>query len=575
MRTRPGCHGSAHTVMHRSLRIRTIAWFAAPVLVSGCEVLTVLSEPDLPPISVVLRIDSASSAQPLTEERFTRVPPTLLWQGEPLVHPRGIMLDPDGNALWVSDPGEPERDPVNKPARIVRFPLSNGVIGQPEVFFVRPGFLFGAKWAVPARVGGTKQIIVADQGEATSEYTFTGRGAKVLTIPVLADGSAGTPTVLWEGPPFFCPTGVVLIGEFLYVTDPCAGPTRTRAGVSFPSSAIFAVPVTGGLPRLLASGEPFTSLIGICPLVPGEIIVNDTDSGRLDPTATGGRNGFAPPAGAERWILKITDPTTPTLGPPVRTTFTEETPVRLEFKSSDPEYRLGIEAPQALITITTNGGTLIVLPAGGTTDRLEVEAGALIDGTQLPLVLASSVNGEELSVRATVTAQTASSVRAASSATRELQARGRVSVLQDGGCECPLHDQGGSGSSTDATAWDCDCSKDPDRPPRFSDNKHGGARRRADLALESTQSSGSGWVYDRFTLDNAAGKGAVYIYPDGGGTPVSLWSGAPLVRPLAGQLNEAGTLMWITDQATGSLYSLPFPSPQVFDDLFGVQSPQR
>jgi hypothetical protein len=421
---------------------------------------------------------------------------------------------------------------------------------------------------------GEKLLIVADQGEATSEYTFTGRGAKVLAIPVLDDETAGVPVVLWEGPPFFCPTGVVVIGEFIYVTDPCAGPTQTRAGVSFPGSVIFALPVAGGHPQVLASGAPFTSLIGICPLIPGEIIVNDTDSGRLDPTATGGRSGFAPPAGAERWIIRIDDPFRPALGTPVRTRFTEESPVLLEFAGRSRGYRLGTGAPDALITIRTSEGTMIVLPQGGTTDRLEVEARSLVDGTRLPLILASDVNSENLTLSATVTARGGDANLLAQLAAPAGPRGSRTVLAEPGSCDCPLHDQGASGSASAAARWVCGCRKDASRSPILHDNKHGGARLRDPLAVRLL-ADGGGQVYDRFTLDNAPGKGAVYIYPDGGGTPVSLWQGAPLVRPLAGQLNESGTLMWISDQATGSLYSIPFPPPQVFDALYGVQRPVR
>jgi hypothetical protein len=172
--------------------------------------------------------------------------PKVIWKGPPLVHPRGVMLDPDTGYLYVTDPGEPVKNPTKEPARIVAFKIKDGIPTTPRIFFSRPGFMISAKWGFLANIAGRKQILVADQGKSPDEYTFSGEGAKVFSVPILPDGTAGPPHVLWKGKPFVCPTGIAVVAQIAYVTDPCAGPTRTRPeqpNVKFPSSAIFGLTI--------------------------------------------------------------------------------------------------------------------------------------------------------------------------------------------------------------------------------------------------------------------------------------------------------------------------------------------
>jgi len=444
------------------------------------------------------------------------------------------MLDPDAKTIWISDPGDAEKDPIGKPARIVKFDLVEGVPANPTIFYSKPGFLFSAKWAVPATIGKEKVLIVADQGKPTSEYTFTGEGAKVFVIPVLADGTAGTARVLWEGKPFACPTGVVLVGKWIYITDPCAGPISTspqKPEYKFPTSVIFALdPVGSREPVTLKSGPPFTSLIGICPLIPGELIVNDTDSGRPDPGFKGGRNGFAPPASADRWILKIIDPDKPTLSDPVRTRFTEEGDLVLHIRPRMAKDVKVLFSSANTFQVRALGGTRII-----STNRLPVDlykvGGHLFTASSTDPVgerthavrVASDVMDKEISIEITYPHSSPQIVNIPKLPT------------------------------------------DPNIV--MMDNKHGGARERIFNPKEI--------VYDRFTLDNAPGFGAVYIYPDRGGTPVAIAKGAPLMRPLSGQLTPDGLTLFIADQGNASLFSLPFPSGETFDKLFGPQVPVK
>lgn len=466
--------------------------------------------------------------------RYHQIPvmtkPEVLWQGPPLVHPRGLMTDPDNSTVWVSDPGD-SRSAVTQPSRIIRFPIINNRPSTPEIFFERKGYLISAKWAVPIELNGKKLLVIADQGEERADGSYTGKGAKVFTIPVLPDHTAGEPTLLWEGLPFVCPTGVVLVDGFLYITDPCAGPWKVdpeNPSYSFPTSSIFAMATEGNKkPVELLSGSPFVSLIGICPLVPGELIFNDTDSGkRFGKTLA--RAGFGPQATADRWIVKILDPRKPTLSVPQRTPFTEQGDLRVNFGGIDEALLSGMLKLTDRIMIYASNGTRIIT-ADGPVDSLAIVVSSLnvldTKTRSIDLVVASDVMADDISLDVDIPG-------------------------------LPTLD-------TQPLAFNSSLAKDENRGRVLMDNKHGGAR--------SRQSKISGTVYDRFTLDNGPGHGSVWIYPDAGGTPKALAAGSPLSRPLAGQLSLNQQEMWLTDQDNAALYVLPFPSGDMFDNLYGVQ----
>jgi hypothetical protein len=515
----------------RSLSLIPLTTLFVLLLLLGCA-----KTPRTLAVPLVSAVIPTAGWAPDTEKSLWSLQrPRELWHGEPLVHPRGIMLDPSNKWLWVSDPAAAETEPAAHPARIIRFPLVNNEVGKPVVFFQRPGFLHSAKWAVPVSVDGQRCLLVADQGEAKSEYEFSGKGAKVFLLPINSDESPGEPRVLWEGSPFVCPTGITLIGRYAIITDPCAGPRRERPerpGQDFPSSAIFALPIEGGKPPVtLQAGEPFTSLIGICPLVPGELIVNDTDSGRPDPRQSAGRRGFAPQASADRWVFKVIDGDPPRLSPPVRTLFTEEGTFTLRFSN-----KAKLDQP---IELLARPGAALVDPKQGFLQRAQFNFAAPA-GAAAAAPTIGATGPRDVSVRV---------------ASDVLAEKIQLDVLV-------------AGRKTTLTL-----PKDPNRVIRAMDNKHGGARRRP--SLMPAPGGGSGSVYDRFTLDNNAQHGGVYVYPDGGGTLRTIASGPPLVRPISGQLSPSGDLLWFVDQATGTLYSVNFPSPAQFDEWFGVQKPLR
>jgi hypothetical protein len=414
---------------------------------------------------------------------------------------------------------------------------------------MRPGFLRSAKWSYPITKNGRKMLAIADQGVELPDGTFTGEGAKVFLLPVNPDNTAGEPIVLWEGLPFKTPTALIPIGDHLVVTDPGAGPFITRPerpAHPFPSSVIFSLSLEGGQrPVELQSGAPYTSLIGICPAIPGWLIINDTDSGRIDPSETGGRpNQFAPPAAADRWLIKIEDSVKPILSRPIRTPFHEEGPVAISF--SNPLEKTAVFS----VRIGRNG--YIYDRGSQPTTGFKMGKSTSLSSTIQGPTSSMDFTGADLGGETTITLNTGSD------------------VMDD---------------TLDITVDEGDCGyakemlpKDPSQPPQFVDNKHGGATRAAITAIASTTigevapSPMLHPIFNQFTADNAPGHAAVWIYPQGGGTPVAIAQGAPLVRTLGGILNAGGTEMWITDQAIGALFSLPFPSDDLFNEIFPERS---
>lgn len=445
-------------------------------------------------------------------------PPERIWSGPPLIAPRGADLF--GDLLFVTDPGD-RRDPDGKPARIVKFRIDQGRPTNPSIFFQRKGFLLSAKWSKPTRLNGRDFLLVADQGRELPDGTFTGEGAKLFLLPILSNGTAGEPKVIWSGPPFACPTAVAHIGTYVYVTDPCAGDLMARPEAPhhvFRGSRLFAVHIDGRTPpRVMLENQPFTSMIGLCPAIPGQLIITDTDSGRLDPTETGGRLQFAPPAGADRWLVDILDVDTPRLSAPVRENITERGGIVLTLANVPADARIEIfgENHQLLNPLAHScaPGQLLAFSAA---QLLTIQTPP--SGGASPALLSGRVRLTAV-VPATLTT---------------LRTRVRVARMSGPG-----------------TTWLFSIPRDPGRPPIFSDNKHGGATREARL----------------FTTDSAPGRAAIWIYPYGGGTPVSIWKGAPLVRPVSAHLSGDESLLYIADQS-GQLFIQRFVPAAAYDALF-------
>jgi hypothetical protein len=79
--------------------------------------------------------------------------------------------------------------------------------------------------------------------------------------------------------------------------------------------------------------------------VPGTVLINDTDAGRIDPTESGGRAGFSPPAGAEKFIFELADPAAdpPELVNLTRQPIYEEGPLTLNFSGVSEDSVITIQ----------------------------------------------------------------------------------------------------------------------------------------------------------------------------------------------------------------------------------------
>ncbi|MEE8058963.1 MAG: FISUMP domain-containing protein [Pseudomonadales bacterium] len=427
--------------------------------------------------------------------------------------PRGIILNEAQDTLWIGDPGSSQ-----DAARIIKVPVTNGEPGQPSIFYMDPSVLIKAKWAFPTTLNMQEVLLVADQGEVDQDGNFTGAGAKILIIPVEPGNTAGIPQVVWSGNPFVCPTGIVRVGDYALITDPCAGPLISRVDdpqeTLFPSSILFALHLNGlQTPFELHQGSPFTSMIGICLYVPGTVLVNDTDAGRLDPTSTGGRAGFAPPAGAEKFIFDFIDENSepPHLSPPKRQAIYEEG--TLQFQFSD----FGHLAEDTQIFVTIEGGDHFIL------DRFN----DIAPTRNMIFYL------DDLDAQGNLSFNVASSTLL-----------NYISVMID----------------VDNFWQKWEIQKDETQSNMFVDNKHAGAVQMPQAVVVGEEQ------YNRFTVDQ--GSASVWIYPDEGGTPVRIAQGGIINQPLSGQLSADAQNIWIVDKANSSLYQISFPGPETFQELF-------
>lgn len=190
----------------------------------------------------------------------SRFRPTALHIGEPLIQTKGIVRG--GRFLYIADTGKDATH--NEPARIWRF---NPETRELVKFFEGP-MLVNSKWIFFLEDGrkGKGELIVSDLGEEPRPRDpGTGVGAKVFSIPVSEDGLAGTPRVIYEGAPLRSPEGIAVIGNTIILSDWAAGATSTRPeapGVPFLSGRLFAMPLSGGPPRILFPDQKWVTLVG-------------------------------------------------------------------------------------------------------------------------------------------------------------------------------------------------------------------------------------------------------------------------------------------------------------------------
>lgn len=250
--------------------------------------------------------------------------------GAPLVEPRGMVKG--RKFLYISDSGKDKNHKA--PATIWRLDPTTKKI---DVFY-RGSLLTSSKWLwfLEGRDGSPDKLIISDFGE---EPIFHGQGsgvgAKVFTIDVKPNGSAGEARLVFSGPPLHDPQGITVIGNTIILADTRAGEPRKRfdaPSIQFRNGVLFALPLSGGAPTRLFPEATFVTLVGACAYRDGDnqyLRVWDIDGGRRDTS----RFAWMPHSGfsaLKRAKVESVDPLK--LGPLEDVPLIEEFPIDLQSK---------------------------------------------------------------------------------------------------------------------------------------------------------------------------------------------------------------------------------------------------
>ncbi|MGO7182493.1 hypothetical protein ACCT14_20520 [Rhizobium brockwellii] len=209
--------------------------------------------------------------------------PKIVASGD-MIQTKGIY--PGRGYFYIADTGKDRKH--SEIGRIWRFDPKSGQL----VKFYESDNLLTPKW-IFYYTGATPsedQLIVADLGdEPIPRNPGTGVGAKVISIPIREDGTAGPAKILHEGKPFRSPEGVTVIGKTVILSDWAAGSETTRPEVPddpYLQGLVFALPLEGGPPRVLFSNQKWVTLIGACQFrdIHGDLFLRliDIDGGRLE-----------------------------------------------------------------------------------------------------------------------------------------------------------------------------------------------------------------------------------------------------------------------------------------------------
>jgi hypothetical protein len=408
--------------------------------------------------------------------------PTVVASGN-MIQTKGIF--PGRGYLYIADTGKDEKH--NEPGRIWRFdPLSSNL-----TLFFESVDLINPKWLY-YYTGATKEedrVIISDYGEeSTPRQRGTGRGAKVIAIPVRSDGVAGSPAILHAGPPLFNPEGVTVIGRTVILSDWAAGPLTTRPEVPndpYHAGAVFAIPMDGGPVTQLFPDHQWITLIGACQFEDASGILYlrliDIDGGRLD-TA---QPTFARSGVAAFWRAQVLSKEPLRLGP------LEEIPLTEDFALELPLATLNQRASQ--IRIDTRDGAKF--PNGSTSQAFAIESVRRLGAIRT--VVQSSIRDVDFAITTSVLDEDNHLLEEQRHVFRKDMAR---SIL-------PL------------------------------DNKHGGRAPPKMVLPLSASADGTSQT--------------LFLFPSSGGTPAVLWHGAPFSQPMGVQFSADGLSLYVTDQNAG------------------------
>lgn len=213
---------------------------------------------------------------------------------KPIVAASGDMVQTKGiypgrGFMYIADTGKDGKR--KEPGKVWRFDPKTGAL----VKFYESASLITPKWLFyfTGKTPQDDRLIVADLGEEpVPRNPGNGVGAKVISIPILEDGTAGAVKILHEGRPFRSPEGVTVIGKTVIVSDWAAGAETTRAEAPddpYLQGQVFALPLEGGAPKVLFPDHKWVTIIGACQFRDntGRLFLRliDIDGGRLQTVA--------------------------------------------------------------------------------------------------------------------------------------------------------------------------------------------------------------------------------------------------------------------------------------------------
>jgi len=458
-------------------------------------------------------ISEARNVSPFTPKRIAG--------GHPMIQTKGIYPGRN-NQYYITDTG---KDGSHKePGKVWRFDANDKSV----TLFYESDRLINPKWLFyyTGSSPDEDRVIVSDYGEEpVPRQPGTGVGAKVMSIPVLADGKAGDPKILHEGAPLRSPEGVTVIGKTVILADWAAGDLVKREGkpdAEYLSGVVFSLPLEGGTPVPLFPEKKWVTLIGACQFFDekGDLYLRliDIDGGRLDTAFPA-----LPQSGvAAFWTAKVLSQEPLSLAEPQKVTFTEDFLLKVAFAD------LNLDSQSTTLTVQLAGAARF--EDGTDSQTLSTEYLRAAGG--LSLVVKSPLDDVRIDVKLVQRDRTGAELRSGDHVIEKDLARSVVPF----------------------------------------DNKHGGASR-----MQAFSSGGETGALPFVLTGSADGTGrSVFLFPPGQTTPAVLWQGDPLVSPMGVQFAADGLSLYVTDQSaepdgTSALFEILLPSQADLRAMFPAQ----
>ncbi|CAN7475840.1 hypothetical protein [Mesorhizobium caraganae] len=443
---------------------------------------------------------------PAEARDLTAFKPKIVASGD-MIQTKGIY--PGRDYFYIADTG---KDRTHKmPGRVWRYDPRSGEL----IKFFESDLLITPKWLFyfQGATATDDRVIVSDYGEEpVPRSPGTGVGAKVISIPVNSDGTAGSPATLFEGEPFRSPEGVTVIGKTVILSDWAAGKETSRPEVpadKYLAGQVFTFPLEGGAPTVLYADRKWVTLIGACQFRDREgnlyLRLIDIDGGRIDTEfPTFPRSGLV-----RYWAARVVSEEPLELGALEEINLTEDVPITIPLD--------GINSEATGVILTAEGKTRFDDDQG--TKQFKVGDGPL------QFVARSPIDEEDMSFDISILKSDGQAIEKKTFLVKKALA----------GSVVPF------------------------------DNKHAGSGREKFIGSNAEAAVLSG------SADGTSQ--ALFLFPPKGGTPAVLWKGAPFSQPMGVQFAKDMTKVYVTDQDAGEggkavLFELPMPAPEAVEQMF-------